>query len=366
MSERPPDASNSRPDLEVTSPVPAADSAGTPGVEPWPPGWLADTDTSRDATTAPQSNREPIPEAITGDAWPQPPMDGWPNADANGAEPEIARPEVMMPQPTGVVTPPSNAPIADSNFILANAGDAEKPQAEQGMRPQQDGPAEPQPRVTPGPDSSLPEQRAEKTLAQSIEDYRRAAAAGIEELERAVSSFGDRLYKDSILRARDEIAQHVDRFAEDPVGATLSVLNSFPQTRVEGEFVTSFAAVWTILANAARGLKFERAVFEALNAAQQATRINKNTTKVGVEGMGRSVPDVLHQGIREIKDVVEIDNSIQLRVQAAYARALGIPFSLIVSPSTKRISQPVREAVRRTGGTIQRFDPETGAFTPFK
>jgi hypothetical protein len=134
---------------------------------------------------------------------------------------------------------------------------------------------------------------------------------------------------------------------------------------VEGEFAASFAAVWTILASAARGLEFERAVFEALNAAQQEIRINKNTTKISVEGMGRSVPDVLHQGIKEIKNVVEIDSSVQLRVQAAYAKALGMPFSLIVSPSTKRISVSVQDMVRKTGGTIQRFDPATGAFTPF-
>ena len=157
-----------------------------------------------------------------------------------------------------------------------------------------------------------------------------------------------------------------DRFAEDPVGATLSVLNSFPHLRVEGEFAASFAAVWTILANAVRGREFERVVFEALNAAQQAARINKNTTKISVEGVGRSVPDVLYQGIREIKDVAEIDSSVQLRVQFDYARAMGIPMSLIVSPGTKRISQAVRDMVFRTGGTIQRFDPATGAFTPFR
>jgi hypothetical protein len=186
------------------------------------------------------------------------------------------------------------------------------------------------------------------------------------ELESAVSGFGKQLYEDSILPARHNFARLVDRFADDPVGATLSVLNSFPQTRVEGEFAASFAAVWTILANAVRGREFERVVFEALNAAQQAIRINKNTTKISVEGMGRSVPDVLHQGIREIKDVVEIDSSVQLRIQAAYAQARGIPFNLIVSPNTKRISNSVQNMIRDTGGTIQRFDPATGTFTPFR
>ena len=366
-SEGPPDAaSNTRPDLQVMSQLPVVDSAEAAGIESWPLAWLPGTDTSRDATTAPQADREPIPDAATGDAWPKPPMDGWPYAQANGAESEIARPAVAMPQPARVLAPPWNAPIADSNFILANAGAAENPQAEFGMPPQ-NGPAELQYPVTPtAPASRPPEERTERTLSQSIEDYRRAAAAGIGELESAVSTFGKQLYEDSFLTARDNLARLADRFSYDPVGATLSVLNSFPQTRVEGEFAASFAAAYIFLANVARGLEFERAVFEALNAAQQAIRINKNTTKISVEGMGRSVPDILHQGIREIKDVVEIDSSVQLRVQAAYARAFGMPFSLIVSPSTKRISDSVQQMVRDTGGTIQRFDPATGTFTPFR
>ena len=57
---------------------------------------------------------------------------------------------------------------------------------------------------------------------------------------------------------------------------------------------------------------------------------------------------------------------IQLRVQVAYAKATGVPFSLIVSPTTQRISKVVTKAVEETGGTIQRFDPVTGTFTPFK
>jgi hypothetical protein len=73
----------------------------------------------------------------------------------------------------------------------------------------------------------------------------------------------------------------------------------------------------------------------------------------------------LKRGIREIKSGVEINNSIQLRVQAAYADLFRIPFSLIVGPATERISKSVIEAVTKTGGTIQRFDPVTGKFTPF-
>jgi hypothetical protein len=92
----------------------------------------------------------------------------------------------------------------------------------------------------------------------------------------------------------------------------------------------------------------------------------QNTSKIAIEGLGRSVPDVLQRGIREIKSGVEIDNSLQLKIQAAYAQLFRIPFSLIVSPNTQRLSKPVRDAVEKTGGTIQRFDPATGTFTPFQ
>jgi len=96
------------------------------------------------------------------------------------------------------------------------------------------------------------------------------------------------------------------------------------------------------------------------------TKINKNTSKIVVEGLGRSVPDILLKGITEIKSGLEINNSVQLRVQAAYAMARRVPFNLIVSTSTQRVSKEVQEAVSKTGGTIQRFDSATGAFTPFQ
>lgn len=119
------------------------------------------------------------------------------------------------------------------------------------------------------------------------------------------------------------------------------------------------------LANAKRGTDFERAVLGALNAANTATKVEKNTTKIAVEELGRSVPDILLRSVREIKSGLEINNTKQLKIQAAYAEAARVPFSLIVSPTTRRISEDVREAVRASGGIIQRFDPTTGVFTPF-
>jgi hypothetical protein len=362
---------DAHPYVDGISPLPDLDSAEAPSAEQWPssdmPAWPADINTGPGATTAQQANAEPTPEAMIGNAWPQPPMDGWPYAEASGAGREVPWPTVVMPQPVGVAPALPVGPVAASNFILANAGDVEEPQAGQRTPLPQDQPTELKNPVTPtGLASRPPEHRTEQALSRSIEDYRRATADQIEELANAIASFGNRIYQDSIVKAGDDLARLAERFADDPVKTTLSVLDSFPQTRVEGEFLASFAAVYTILANAARGGEFERAVLAALNAARQTTKINKNTSKISVEGLGRSIPDVLLEGITEIKSGVEINNSVQLRVQAAYAEATRVPFNLVVSPTTERISQVVKDTVRKTGGTIQRFDPATGTFTPFQ
>lgn len=114
--------------------------------------------------------------------------------------------------------------------------------------------------------------------------------------------------------------------------------------------------------NAARGGAFERAVLEALGQA-------KNTTKVTGAfrgGVGRAIPDILKEGVTDIKDVVDLTFTRQLQIEYDTARAAGEPFSVIVSPRTRNISQPLKRAVRDTGGTIQRFDPGTGTLTEIK
>jgi hypothetical protein len=97
----------------------------------------------------------------------------------------------------------------------------------------------------------------------------------------------------------------------------------------------------------------------------KALEAGKNKTKITVEGVGRSVPDILNKGITEIKSGVEIDSSPQLRTQSAYARENRAPYGLVVGPATRRVSRRVQKLVSDTGGTIQRFDPATGFFTPF-
>lgn len=354
------------------SALPDVGSVETSSPEQWPssdmPGWPANN-TGPGTATVQHADPEPTPQAAIWNTWPQPRMDGWPYAQAGGAEGQVPWPATMAPEPIGVPPTLSVAPVADSNFIPANASNAEEPQVQQRRPLPQDRPAEPKIPATPSRGELAnrpPEHRTEQELSRFIEQYQRTTADLVEDLASAIARFGERFYHDSILKPGDDLARLAERFADDPVKTTLSVLNSFPQTRIEGEFLASFAAVYTILANAARGLAFERAVLDALNAARHPTMINKNTSKIGVEGLGRSVPDVLLEGITEIKSGVEINNSVQLRVQAAYAKATGVPFNLIVSPATQRISKYVEKAVAATRGTIQRFDPATGIFTPFQ
>jgi hypothetical protein len=354
------------------SPLPGLASVEAPGAEPWPssdtPGWPANN-TGPGTVTVQHADPEPTPQAAIWNTWPQPRMDGWPYVRAGGAERQIPWPATMAPQPIGVPPTLSVAPVADSNFILTNAGDAEEPQVQQRRPLPQDRPAEPKMPTTPSRGelaNRSPEHRTEQELSRFIEQYQRTTTDLVEDLASAIARFGERFYHDSILKPGDDLARLAERFADDPVKTTLSVLNSFPQTRIEGEFLASFAAVFTILANSRRGLAFEKDVLDALNAARLMPNVSKNTSKIGVEGLGRSVPDILLKGITEIKSGVEINNSVQLKVQAAYAQATGVPFSLIVSPTTQRISQEVKKAVRDTGGTIQRFDSATGTFTPFQ
>ena len=323
------------PYVDGTGPMPDPDSAEAPSAERWPSSdtstWPTDIKAGPGATTAQHADPELTPEAVMGNARLLPPMDGWPYADTDGIRGEVPWPAVVMPQPAGAAPTPSVGSVADSNFILANAADAEEPQSGQRMPLLQNQPTElTNPVPSTGSANRPPVHRSEQALSRSLEDHRRATADQIEELVGAIATFGSRIYEDSILKAKDDLARLAERLRNDPGETFLSILNSFPPTRVEGKLLGGIAAVFTILANAKRGLEFERAVLHALNDVSRTTKINKNTMKIGIEGLGRSVPDVLQKGIKEIKSGVEINNSVQLRVQVAYAKLFGMPFNLIV------------------------------------
>lgn len=336
--------------LRGAAPLPADDT----------PPWSADIVASPDAATAPAGYPEPVFQPTNWGTRPQSPIDGGRYARAGGAERQVPPSAIFTPRPIGVPPASPVEPPRAANVILAKAGETKEPLDPR--LPQQGHPTEPKAPLAPSDmadTARFPDPRTEQHFSRFVEESGRATGDLLGEFGNAFADFGTRLYEDSILKARDDVTRLIERFSEDPVKTVHSILAGFPQTRIEGEFLANFIALFTILANAKKGLEFERSVIAALKA-------EKNTTKISIEGLGRSVPDVLRKGITEIKARVEVNNSIQLKIQVAYAKIFKMPFNLVVSPTTKRISKSVEEAVEETGGTIQRYDPATGKFTPYK
>jgi hypothetical protein len=344
--------------------------------EQWPfsptSGRPAGIDVRTSAAIAQNTNPQSAAREATWHSRLQPPVVGHPYAQVNGDRLQNPLSAGIARQAPSVPPTLSVRPVANPNLILANSGDADVQRPQQQGLPPQD--RQPQQQLqASSPDTGRPEtppalrapekpgemtaaeRQPERDLLQSIEWCQRAAA----DLTRVATRFGTRVYEDTILKIGSDLALIAERFAHDPGETADSLLASFPQTRVEGEFFAGFAAVFTILANAVRGGEFERAVIKALGA-------EKNKTKITVEGVGRSVPDILDKGITEIKSGMEIDSSPQLRTQSAYARNKRKPYNIMVGPATRRVSKSVQGLVSRTGGTVRRFDPATGSIKPFK
>jgi len=354
------------------NPLPHLSSVKMPRAEQWPfPNTSeqpADINIRTNAATGQNTNPQSAAREAIWNTRLQPLTAGQPYAQVNGGKLQDPRSAGMAPHGPGVPPARSAEPLAHPNLILANAGDADIQQAQQQgplaqvQQTQQQIPTSPSDTGvadTPPALRTHEKRQPEQELSKFVEECRRAAADLTQELARAAARFGTRFYEDTILKVGSDMALLAERFANDPDETADSLLASFPQMRVEGEFFAGFAAVFTILANAVHGGEFERAVLKALEAA-------KNKTKIGVEGVGRSIPDVLNKGVKEIKSGVEIDSSQQLRTQHAWAQEHRVPFNLVVGPATRRVSKIVQELVSETGGTIQRFDPATGSFTPFK
>jgi hypothetical protein len=391
LPPRLPTASDPRPGprIEINS-LPSIGPTTVPGAAPWPPSIAPQqppgVDIRSRAATTQNPNLQPAAQQAMRNARFQPLTVGQPYARANGGKLQDPWSVGEDPWSVGIARqaagiPPTlpAKPLADANFTLANAGDAGVEQVQQ--PPLQDNQTQQQIPVSPpgtgradmppalripekpGTEMTEAERRAEQELSQFIEEYRRAAVDLTQELARALTRFGTRFYEDTILKIGSDLARLAERFANGPGETADSLLASFPQTRVarvEGKFLAGLAAVFATLAeNAKRGSDFEKAARNALNAA-------KNTTKISVEGLGRSVPDILRKGVTEIKSGLEIDNSRQLRIQANHAKRTGVPFNLVVSPTTRRVSENVKREIYQSGGTIQRFDPATGTFTPFQ
>ncbi len=135
----------------------------------------------------------------------------------------------------------------------------------------------------------------------------------------------------------------------------------------------------------AGGRLFEKQVVHALRESLEGLAKNNEV----VEGLTRAgtlrntIPDLLPKdlvarlgalldsdvlaklanGVTDIKDVKKISMSRQLQAQFGYALTEGKPWNLIVSDKTAKIYQPVIDNVRRSGGVILRYLPDSNTFS---
>ena len=105
--------------------------------------------------------------------------------------------------------------------------------------------------------------------------------------------------------------------------------------------------------NRIRGVAFQ-------SDALTARGIDENTLRITVtlpDGKPVTViPDTLGRTIIEVKDVKNLSNSDQFRGYLQASIQQEKPIELIVSPKTESISQPLKDLIRRTNGSIRVFD----------
>ena len=82
-----------------------------------------------------------------------------------------------------------------------------------------------------------------------------------------------------------------------------------------------------------------------------------------------TVPDLWGRnvgGVLEAKNVQKLSYSPQLQAQVALARENNQPFNLVVSPRTRTVSGPLRDAVEDARGHVYVYDPVTKELSEFK
>jgi len=151
-----------------------------------------------------------------------------------------------------------------------------------------------------------------------------------------------------------------DASASDPLQVTL-----------EGNLATPIKSTTSpvdqLAINNANGRQFQDQFTDALSHVGAAE--NKLPTTVMVNGQPvTTIPDLWGRnvgGIVEVKNVIDISATQQLRAQAREAINTGQPMNLVVSPRTTNISQQTLDLIESTGGAVHRFDPATGELTAY-
>lgn len=113
-------------------------------------------------------------------------------------------------------------------------------------------------------------------------------------------------------------------------------------------------------ANNGSGYAFEREVRETLDAPIGAGSRPVRTA----DGFVPDLPVGEEFGVTDIKNVATLTDSPQLAAFHALAQERGLPFNLIVGPRTTRITGPLLDRIRSSGGTVHCYDPADKSLKP--
>ncbi len=118
-----------------------------------------------------------------------------------------------------------------------------------------------------------------------------------------------------------------------------------------------YAAAQRAWSNNASGNGFEQSVRGDLGAP-----LGAGSKPVAIEGFVPDLPVGPKYGVTDVKNVVDLTNSPQLRAFHQYAVDNNLPFNSIIGPRTQSISEPLLNNIRQTGGKVMRYDPATREF----
>jgi hypothetical protein len=119
-----------------------------------------------------------------------------------------------------------------------------------------------------------------------------------------------------------------------------------------------YAAAKRAWNNNSSGNAFEQAVRKELGAP-----LGAGSKPISIQGYIPDLPVGLEYGVTDIKNVIKLSNSDQLRAFAQHASDKGLPFNSIIGPRTESISEPLLDSIRKTGGSVMHYDPLTRKFT---
>ena len=137
-------------------------------------------------------------------------------------------------------------------------------------------------------------------------------------------------------------------------------------SRIPG--VASGIGIPQITINRHNGVAFERDVVDALSHVGAVKNTVPVTVRLPSGGLVTTIPDLAGRnvgGVAEVKNVINLSMSDQLRAQIGFASMTGQPLSLVVSPRTTGVSAELLRQVRSTGGDVYRYNPSTGEFSKY-